>query len=125
MVLRSRREGLDWISREVLYKGSSEVLEQATQRGSGCSVPGGVQGQVGWGPGQPGLVLNEEVGGPACGQRRGWSFMILDLGTFQPRPLCDSVNSAFFIYLSLASKFSNSKIGPILYDLNQQNYLGC
>jgi len=25
------------------------------------------QGQVGWGPGQPGLVLNVEVGGPACG----------------------------------------------------------
>ena len=30
------------------------------------SIPGGVQGQVGWGPGQPGLVLNVEVGGPAC-----------------------------------------------------------
>ena len=28
---------------------------------------GGVQGQIGWGPGQPGLVLNVEVGGPACG----------------------------------------------------------
>ena len=31
------------------------------------SIPGGVQGQVGWGPGQPGLVCNVEVGGPACG----------------------------------------------------------
>ena len=31
------------------------------------STPGGVQGQVGWGPGQPGLVLHVEVGGPACG----------------------------------------------------------
>ena len=31
------------------------------------SIPGCVQGQVGWGPGQPGLVLNVEVGGPACG----------------------------------------------------------
>ena len=40
------------------------------------SIPGGVEGQVGWGPGQPGLVLNVEVGGPACG-RGGWSFMIL------------------------------------------------
>jgi len=29
--------------------------------------PGGVQSQVGWGPGQPGLVLNVEVGGSACG----------------------------------------------------------
>jgi len=27
--------------------------------------PASVQGQVGWGPGQPGLVLNGEVGGPA------------------------------------------------------------
>jgi len=34
-------------------------------RGCGCPVPGGVQGQVGWGPGQ--LVLDLEVGGPACG----------------------------------------------------------
>ena len=32
------------------------------------SIHGGVQGQVGWGPGQPGLVLNVEVGGPACGR---------------------------------------------------------
>jgi len=31
----------------------------------------GVQGQVGWGPGQPGLVLNVEVGGPACSRLVG------------------------------------------------------
>ena len=42
------------------------------------SIPGGVQGQVGWGPGQPGLVLNVEVGGPACGGG-GWRFMILEI----------------------------------------------
>ena len=30
-------------------------------------IPGGVQGQVGWGPGLAGLVLNVEIGGPACG----------------------------------------------------------
>ena len=30
------------------------------------SIRGGIQGQVEWGPGQPGLVLNVEVGGPAC-----------------------------------------------------------
>ena len=41
-----------------------EVLEQAAQRGCGCPIPGGVQCQVGLGPGQPGLV-NGEVGGPA------------------------------------------------------------
>jgi len=27
--------------------------------------------QVGWGPGQPGLVLNMEIGGPACGSGVG------------------------------------------------------
>ena len=30
------------------------------------SIRGGVEGQVGLGPGQPGLVLHVEVGGPAC-----------------------------------------------------------
>ena len=43
------------------------MLEQAAQRSCGCFVPGGAQGQVGCGPGQPGLVLNVEVGGSACG----------------------------------------------------------
>ena len=36
-------------------------------------IPGGVQGQVGWGPGLPGLVLNVEVGGPACSEGVGGS----------------------------------------------------
>jgi len=35
------------------------------------SIPGGVQGQVGYGPGQSGLVLNVEVGGLACGRGFG------------------------------------------------------
>ena len=56
---------------EVLYQESGEVLEQASQRGCGCPVPGGIQSQVGWGPGQPGLVLDMEVGGPACGRGGG------------------------------------------------------
>ena len=43
------------------------VFVVVAQRGCGCPVPGGVQGQVGWGPGQPGLVLNGDVGGPASG----------------------------------------------------------
>ena len=47
------------------------MLEQAAQRGCGCPVPGGVQGQVGWGPEQPGLALNGEVGGSACGRGTG------------------------------------------------------
>ena len=32
---------------------------------------GGVQGQGGWGPGQTGLVLDIEVGSPACGRAVG------------------------------------------------------
>ncbi len=53
---------------EVLYSESGEVLEQLPREAVDApSIPGGVQGQVGWGPGQPGLVLDMEVGGPACG----------------------------------------------------------
>ena len=47
------------------------MLEKAAQKGCGCSIPGGVQGQVGCGPGQPGLVLDMEVGEPACGREVG------------------------------------------------------
>ena len=47
----------------VLHRESGEVLAQAAQRGCGCPIPGGVQGQVGWGPGQPALVLDMDVGG--------------------------------------------------------------
>jgi len=36
-------------------------------------APAGVQGQVGWGSGQPGLVLDMEVGGPACSSGVGGS----------------------------------------------------
>jgi len=47
------------------------VLAQAAQTGCGCSIPGGVQGQVGWGPGHRSLVLNVEISGPACGSGVG------------------------------------------------------
>jgi len=52
------------------------------------SIPGGVQGQVGWGPGQPGLVFEVEVGGPAC---VGGLELHDPWGPFQPKPFCDSV----------------------------------
>jgi len=55
----------------VLYSESGGMLAQAAQSGCGCPFHGGAQGQVGWGPGQPGLVLNVEVGDPACGGRVG------------------------------------------------------
>jgi len=64
------------------------VLERAAQRGCGCPIPGGVQDQVGWGPGQPGLVLNVEIGGPAYGR----GLEIHDpRGPFQPGLFYDSV----------------------------------
>ena len=56
---------------DFLYRESGEVQEQASQRGCGCHISGGAQGQVGWGTGQPGLVLNVEVGGPACSREIG------------------------------------------------------
>ena len=42
---------------EVVDRGSGEVLEQLPREAVDApSIPGGVEGQVGWGPGQPGLV---------------------------------------------------------------------
>ena len=40
-------------------------------RDCGCSIPGSVQDQAGWGPGQPGLVPDLEAGGPTCGRGVG------------------------------------------------------
>jgi len=42
------------------------VLEQVIQRGCGCPLPGGVKGQVGWGPGQYDLVLDLVAVNPTC-----------------------------------------------------------
>lgn len=66
MVSSWRREDLGSISGECSSQQSGEVLEQPAQRTCGCPVPGGVHGQVGWGPGQSRVVLDMEVGGPAC-----------------------------------------------------------
>ena len=52
---------------EIRYKEEilcGEALAQVAQRSCGCPLPGRVQGQVGWGFGQPGLV----EGVPACGE---------------------------------------------------------
>ena len=46
------------------------MLEQLS-RGCGCPIPGGVQGQVGWSPGQSDLVHDLAVGNPACGEETG------------------------------------------------------
>ena len=54
----------------------TEGLERLPSReGCGCPVPGGVQGQAGWGPGQPALLLDMQAL-PAVG---GWSLMMLEV----------------------------------------------
>jgi len=62
VVLSWRREDVGWIS----GVESGEVLEQADHRGCGCSIPRGVQGQIGWGPRQDGLILGMQTGSAAC-----------------------------------------------------------
>ena len=81
--LREGRHRLD-VRGKFFTKTVGEVLEQTAQRGCRCPIPGGVQGQVGWGPGQPSLA-NGEIGGPA--RQGGWRFMILEV-PFNP---CHSV----------------------------------
>ena len=61
-----------------LKQDGPQTFHQHLMEGCGCPFPGGVQGQVGWGPGQPGVVLNVEAGGSAYG-RGDWSFMILEV----------------------------------------------
>ena len=40
----------------MFYDEGSEALAQIDQRGSGGPIPRNIQGQVGWGSEQPGLV---------------------------------------------------------------------
>ena len=37
----------------MFYNEGDETLAQVAQRGSGCPIPGKIQGQVGWGSEQP------------------------------------------------------------------------
>ncbi|GAB0204204.1 hypothetical protein GRJ2_002886000 [Grus japonensis] len=50
------KEGRFRYLEEILHYEGDEPLEQVAQRGCGSPIPGSVQGQVGWGFGQPGLV---------------------------------------------------------------------
>jgi len=42
---------------------------QDAQRSCGCPIPGGVQGQVGWGPGQPYILGGSPAHGKGVGTR--------------------------------------------------------
>jgi len=45
------------------------VLAQVAQRSYGCSIPGGTQGQVGWGPPQPDPMAGNPAHGRGIGTR--------------------------------------------------------
>jgi len=47
--------------RKFFHMEGGDTLEQVAQGGCGCPIPGGIQGQAGWGSGQPGVV----AGNPA------------------------------------------------------------
>ena len=60
------------------------------QRRCGSPIPVGVQGQVGWGPGQPDLVIDLMVVIPVNGR----GLELDDLwGPFQSKPFCDPMKS--------------------------------
>jgi len=44
---------------EGFHSEGGDTLEQVAQRGCGCPMPGGIQGQAGCGSGQPGLVVGD------------------------------------------------------------------
>ena len=70
---------------EIFQAEGGDTLEQVVQRGCGCPIPGGIQGQAGYGSGQPGLVH-------AAGE-----FKLDDhCGPFQPRPFYDSMMHRHF-----------------------------
>ncbi|GAB0203512.1 hypothetical protein GRJ2_002816800 [Grus japonensis] len=78
------REGRFRLKEEIFHCEGGETLEQVAQRSCGGPIPGSVQGQVGWGFGQSGLV----EGVPAHG---GGGLELDDLsGPFQPKWFYDS-----------------------------------
>jgi len=43
------------------YSKSGETLEQVTQKGGGCPIPGDIRGQDGWGSEHPDLAVDVPV----------------------------------------------------------------
>ena len=64
--LQKGKGDLDLMLGEVFHV-EGEVQEQVDWRGCWCPIPGDVQGQVGWKPGQPDLLLDLAAGNPAFG----------------------------------------------------------
>ena len=53
----------------MFYSEGGETLEEVAQRGGRCPIPGNVQGQVGWGFEQLGLVEGVPAHGRGAGTR--------------------------------------------------------
>jgi len=54
---------------DIRKKSFTMRVEQVAQRSCGCLIPGSVQGQVGWGFDQPGLVEGMLAHGRGIGTR--------------------------------------------------------
>ena len=68
----------------VFYSEGGQALEHVALRSCGCPIPGGIQGQVGRGPGQ-----SDPVGGSPD---RGRGLELDDLqSSFHPKPFYDSM----------------------------------
>ena len=66
--------------RKKFFPVKGETLAQVSQSSCGCPLPGSVQGQVGRGFGQPGLVEGVPAHGRGVGT--GWSLRSLPTQTF-------------------------------------------
>ena len=53
-----KRGDLGWMLERHFYTQSQEEI---VHRGCVCSIPGGIQSQYGWDPGQPDLVVGNPV----------------------------------------------------------------
>jgi len=54
---------------EIFYSEVGEAVKQVAQKDCGCPIPGGVQDQVGWGPGQPHLMSANPIHGQEIGTK--------------------------------------------------------
>jgi len=101
---------LSWISNSLgkfFHWEGGEVLEWAAQRSYHWPIPGGVQSEVGWGPGQPDLVPDKAVG---VGTR--WSLRCFLLKPFYGSTLWFTVRdlARILVKLSLGKKISETEL---------------
>lgn len=80
------------------YSESGGALQQAAQRSRGCSIPGEVQGQAGWGPEKPELVGGNQ---PMIG---GWNWVIFKVPS-NPKPFCDSRIDSMIVWNEMRCSF--------------------